>query len=183
MSRFVTWVIGLALIVGAGIVVALEPGEQVRQSPFVVEVPLGETGVGRNIQVEFTDVQLAQAVVIEGETVTTNGIWLVLDIVAMNRTESTGLQSFLLLDGLEVRGSERLEYGIESEILVPGIPTSGSIFFEIPRDRVASGSSARILIGANSDWRLDSAIGITLDLTALTPLSEFEPTPATREAP
>ena len=183
MSRLVTWIIGLALIVGAGVVVALEPNEQVRQAPFIVEVPLGQEGVGRNIQVEFTDVRLADALDLDGELATTNGIWLVVDLVAVNRTEPTGMQSFLLLDGLEFRGSERLEYGIESDILVPGIPTSGSIFFEIPRELAANATSARVLIGTNGDWRLDSAIGLTVNPSELTPEPETTPTPATREAP
>lgn len=182
MSRLLTWLIGLALIVGAGVVVALEPGEQIRQAPFIVEVPVGEQGVGRNIQAEFTDVRLAEALELDGELVTTNGVWLVVDVVAMNRTEPTGMQSFLLLDGLEFRGSERLEYGIESEILVPGIPTSGTIFFEIPRD-LADATSARVLIGTNGDWRLDSAIGLSINPSELTPLAETTPNPATREAP
>lgn len=184
LTRVAAWCAGIALIVGAGVVVALEPGEQVRQSPFVVDRAIGERGIGRNLDVRYESVRLADSVTNGDWTGTTSGVWVVVDLVAMNRVEPTGLQSFLVIGDLEFRGSERLgSDGIESATLTPGIPTRGTLLFEIPRELAEQTSDARILVATMSDWRLDSAIGTTVDLSALTPDRSVEADAAAREAP
>ena len=73
--------------------------------------------------------------------------------------------------------------GIESAVLAPGIPTSGTIMFEIPRELASQTSSARVLISTNSDWRLDSAVQTTVDVSALEALPVVPVSPATKESP
>jgi len=184
VRRGISWLVGLALVIAAGAVVALEPPEQMRQAPFVVEKNLGERGIGRNVEVTFTEVQLADAVEYEEWTGTTTGVWLVVDLTAMNRVEPAGIQSFLLIGDREYRGSDRMgSDGIESAVLAPGIPTSGTIMFEIPRELASQTSSARVLISTNSDWRLDSAVQTTVDVSALEALPVVPVSPATKESP
>ena len=163
--------IGLALMVAAGVVVAAEPVEEVRQAPLEVAVKLGERGVGRNVDVTFTDVRLADTVTTEDSytpwTGTTEGTWVVVDLVASTVIEPQGIQSWLLIDDLLIDGSSRADLGgLENGVLSPGLHTSGSILFEIPND-VLDAKSARVVVGVSSDWRLDSAIALTFDLSAL----------------
>jgi len=172
MTRFVPWLIALGLFAVAGVVVALEPGEQTSQGPFVTEVALDEHGLGRNIEATIRDVRLADVVdldTLDGWHGTTEGVWVVAEVTAASRLENQGLTSFLLIGDLKFTGSERMEYdGLESAILSPGIPTTGTVLFEIPRELAETTTSARVMIGLNRDWRLDSVIGTTVDLSALT---------------
>ncbi|MDH6180620.1 hypothetical protein M2152_000802 [Microbacteriaceae bacterium SG_E_30_P1] len=181
MTAALRWLVGLALIVAAGVVVALEPGEQVRQAPFIETVPLGVDGVGRNLEVRYTDVRLADSLLLEDSVARTQGLWVVVDLVAMNLTEPTGSQSFLLVDGFEYRGLDRLSGGFESDVLVPGIPTEGTVFFEVPRQ--VSDRTVRVALATGSDWRLDSAIAIDVDLSTLRVEDRIEIARSTRVAP
>lgn len=187
MTRVVSWLVAIGVLVLAGVVVALEPPEQLEQGPFVVNTTLGDEGVGRNIEATFTDVRLASEVELddfEGWRGTTEGVWVVATVSVQARVESTGVTSFLLIDDLEFRGSERLDLdGLESWRILAGIPTTGTVLFEIPRELADRTTAARVMIGTNSDWRLDSVISTTVDLSAL----EIEPTvlvaAAARQAP
>ncbi len=184
LTRVATWLGGIALIIGAGVVVALEPGEQVLQSPFVVDTALGDRGIGRNIDVRYEAVRLADVVTSEEWTGTTNGVWVVVDIVAMNRVEPTGLHSSLMIGDKEFDASDRIGiYGMEAASLTPGIPTRGTLVFEIPRELAEQTTDARVLVATLSDSRGDSAIGTTVDLSALSPEPSIEADVATREAP
>lgn len=187
MSRVVSWLVAIGILVIAGVVVALEPPEQLEQAPFIVNTRIGEEGVGRNIQATFSDVRLANVVELdefEGWRGTTEGVWVVATIDVQSRVDSTGVTSFLLIDDLEFRGSERLDLeGLESWRLLAGIPTTGTVLFEIPRELADRTTEARVMIGTSSDWRLDSVISTTVDLSAL----DVQPTvlvaPAARVAP
>lgn len=187
MSRAVAWLIAAGILILGGLVVALEPSEELRQGPFVVDVSLGELGVGRNIEATVTDVSLAETVQLgapEGWKGATEGIWVVAEVTAANKIKSTGLTSFLLIDGLEFRGSDRMNSdGLESAQLMPGIPTTGVVLFEIPRDLAERATEARLLIGLSDDWRLDSAVGTTIDLSDLDVQKTITLSPAVRQAP
>lgn len=187
MTRAVTWLVAVGILVLGGVVVALEPPEQLRQGPFVSEVVLDEAGVGRNIEASIHDVRLAEVVELdefEGWRGTTEGVWVVATVTAQTRVEAALPTSFLLIDGLEYRGSERLGVdGLESWQLLPGMPTTGVVLFEIPRRLAERTTDARLFIGLNADWRLDSVIGTTVDLSALVPEAIVTVQSAAREAP
>lgn len=182
MKRALTWATAVGVLVVSWLVVSLQPGEQLTQGPFVVNVSLNEQGTGRNIEATINDVLLAQVVQVdqfEGVSATTQGTWLVADITAFNLITPRALTSFLLVGDDEFRGSQRLgNDALESRVLVVGIPTSGVVLFEIPRETAATATSATIVIGLSSDWRLDSVIATTIDLTALStePLALVAPT-------
>jgi hypothetical protein len=187
MTRAISWLAAAGILVLAGVVVAVEPSEQLQQGPFVVETTLGDRGTGRNIEATISEVRLATVVEldeVDGWRGTTEGVWVVATVTAATRAEAAGLTGFLLIDGLEFRGSERLDLdGLQSWQLVPGIPTTGTVLFEIPESLAETAHDARLLVGLNPDWRLDSVVGTTVDLAALSVESTVLVSPALREAP
>lgn len=187
ITRVVPWIIAGALLVGAGVVVALEPSEQLAQGPFVVDVGIDEQGSGRNIEATIHDVRVAEQVELdtsEGWTGETEGVWVVADVTAQSILDSAGVQGFLLVGDYEFRGSERLDTdGLESAVLSPGIPVTGALVFEIPRDLLAQAHSARVMVGLSADWRLDSIIATTVDLSSLTVAASTPVSPVNRVAP
>ncbi len=187
MNRVTTWVLAVGILVLAGIVVASEPSEQLQQGPFVVETAFGDRATGRNVEVTISDVRLADVVELdefEGWRGETEGVWVVATVTASTRLQARPLTGFLLIDDLEFRGSDRMDAdGLESWQLLPGIPTTGTVLFEIPRELAQSTVSARLLFGANPDWRLDSIIGTTVDLSSLAVERTIVVAPAHREAP
>jgi hypothetical protein len=187
MTRLVSWVIAIGILVLAGVVVALEPPEQAEQGPFVVDVAQDALGVGRNIEATISNVRLANVVEldeIDGWRGETEGVWVVADVTAATRANPTGLSSFLLIDDLEFRGSDRMGTdGIESWILATGIPTTGTVLFEIPLELAERTTAARVMVGTSGDWRLDSVISTTVDLSALAVDSTAVVAPTARRAP
>lgn len=187
IARILPWVVAVALLVGAGVVVALEPSEQLAQGPFVVDVGLGEQGTGRTIEATIHDVRVAERVELEtsdGWTGATEGVWVVADVTAQSLLDSAGVQGFLLVGDNEFRGSERLDTeGLESAVLSPGIPVTGTLVFEIPRELLAQAHSARVMVGLSPDWRLDSIIATTVDLSSLTVATSTPASPVERVAP
>lgn len=171
MKRLIPFVIGAALLVGAALVHLAEPPDEIRQGPFEVSVQQGQSGVGRNIEVTFENLRFAETVESMddydpwvGET---EGTWLVVDIVAQTRVEPSGIHSFLLIDGLQISGSTRADaVGLEDSTLSPGLPVAGVLLFEVPRD-VVDLTEARVLVGVNTDWRLDSAISIAFNPSSI----------------
>lgn len=187
MRQPVVWLASLGVLVLAGLVVAIEPPEQAEQAPFFVESDVGQQATGRNIEATIENVQLASVIELdefEGWRGTTEGVWVVATLTAETRIEPRSLTGFLLIDDLEFRGSPRLDLdGLDSWQLLPGIPTSGAVVFEIPRDLAETTTSARLAFSLNPDWRLDSLISTTVDLSKLPIENELLVAPAARVAP
>ena len=181
------WPVAAAIIIGAGAVVAIKPPEQMVQGPFFVNVALDERGTGRNIQATFHSVALADTVAldsVDGWVGDTEGVWVAADVTASSLVGRGSVRAFLLIGDYEFRGSERMDGdGLESWTLTPGIPARGTVLFEVPRALLDTATSARLVIGTNSDWRLDSVIATTVDLTALDTQEELTLPPASWEAP
>jgi hypothetical protein len=172
MHRLVSGAVGLALVIAAGVVIAVEPPEEIRQAPIEILVGLGERGIGRNIDVTYLDVRLAKTVTADAYTPwigTTEGTWVVIDLEAATVLEPSGVHSWLLIDGLLIEGSTRADQGgMEDNVVSPGMTVAGSILFEIPDD-VLDATSARVVTSMSSDWRLDSSIAMTFDPSSLSP--------------
>lgn len=181
MKRPLAWLAAAGILVAAGAVVALAPQEQWAQGPIPVAVGLGEEGTGRNIQATIHSVAVAESLEVTGEDWAgdTEGVWVVVEVTAQNRVNPAGIQSSLLIGDLEFRGTDRLDYsGLEQWVLVPGLPTSGPVAFEIPRD--LAGERAVVMLGLGSDSRLDSVITTTVELGELPVLPTLAVAPAGR---
>lgn len=184
MTRPVVWIAAAGVMIAAGAVVALAPQEQWAQGPIAVGVALGEEGAGRNIQATIHSVALADRLELESDDWNggTEGVWVVVEVTAESRTSPVGIRSTLLIGDKAFRGSDRLDYaGLEQWALVPGLPTAGTIVFEIPRELAAE--RAEIMLGVSSDSRLDSVITTTVDLGEVPSEAILTVVPAGRIAP
>lgn len=164
-------VLALALLGLASLVFTLAPTEEQRQAPMEINVDIGETGLGRNIEATVHDVRLAQVAETDsydpwvGET---NGVWVVLDATVASGVNPTLLKSWLTVDGLTYQASGRPgDDTIVGSFISPGVPRSGSVLFEIPRDIAQSSHPVRITFASSSDARLDSTIVVTVRLDEL----------------
>lgn len=170
MSRLVTWIVALAVIVAAGVVIALGPEDETSQAPFETVVALGQHGTGRDIAVTFDDVRAARVVEAEsGEwTGETEGVWIAVDLTATSLLDQSAIHGWLVVDEFIFDGSTRAEEnGLEGAVLSAGLPEAGTLLFEVPQELLETASGARILVAFGSDWRLDSAISLPVDLTTL----------------
>lgn len=186
MRRTVAWALAVGILLLAGVVVALQPREQLIQGPFSVDVALEQEGTGRNIAATFHSIALAE--VVEPDSFSewrgeSEGVWVVVDATVASRVDNTILNSFLLIGDDVYRGSERSEDGLESWSLSPGLPVRGTILFEVSPEVLESATSARIMVGARSDWRLDSVIATTVDLSSLVVEDTLLIAPVERIAP
>ncbi len=162
MRRLATIVIGLALLVAAGLVHAAAPVAEARLGPFQVVVGQGEKGIGRNLEATFENLRFAQSVEVTDSFSpwqgTTEGTWLVVDMAVATRIEPSGIHGVLLVDGLKIPSSTRPGSSVlEDRVQAPGLPEVGVMLFEVP-PYVADLTQARLFVTSQSDWRLDSAI-------------------------
>ena len=177
--------IGLvAVLTVAWFVAQSTPGDAVWQGPIPVEGAVGETLTGRNIEATITDVRIADEVVASnGWAGPTTGVWVVVDASVSRVVDDEGVglgTANLVIDTTTYSASERPDMAtIARQSLSTGIPLTGPLMFEVPRELVQSASAhaAHIQLAANSDTRTDSIIVVEVDLTALT----IEPTIDTNE--
>ncbi|MGD8166582.1 hypothetical protein ACEXOS_005110 [Herbiconiux sp. P16] len=174
----------VAVLVVAGIVSHTAPTEAFWQAPIPVTGVLGEPVTGRNIQATVTGVRAADSVTAStGWTGETTGVWVVVDAsVEAVVTDSGALlgTAQLQIGDRVYSASERPDYGtIAQKSLYTGIPSTGPLMFEVPRDILseASAKDAQIQLAVDSDPRVDSLVVVPVDLTAL----EIEPSIETDE--
>lgn len=175
IRKLLNVVIAAALLVVASLIFTLAPNDEQTQAPVEIPVSIGETGVGRNIEVTVQRLRLAEVIKADGYTPwtgTTPGVWLVVEATMSNVVNSTLPSAFLSVDGLTYDASTRPgSESLTGVVLSPGIPTTGSVLFEIPRDLIRSGNPVNLTFAASHDLRLDSAVVLTVRLDDL----EVEP--------
>ncbi|MGV8881316.1 MAG: hypothetical protein ACOH19_04110 [Rhodoglobus sp.] len=168
-------VVAVALLVLASLVFTLAPSDEQNQAPVEIPVAIGETGVGRNIEVTVQRLRLAEVAEADGYspwTGTTPGVWLVVEATMSNVVNSTLPSASLSINGVTYDASTRPgSESLTGMVLSPGIPTTGSVLFEIPRDLITSAEPVKLTFTASHDVRLDSAIVLTVRLDDL----EVEP--------
>jgi len=172
MIRVLKVVVALAVLALASLVFSLAPSEEQRQAPVEIVVDIGQTGLGRNIEATVHSVRLAEVAETDEWSGETNGVWVIVDATASNVVSPRSLSAWLTVDGLTYEASTRPDQAsLLSGALSPGIPTTGSFAFEVPRDIASSPHAVRISLGASRDVRLDSTVVIQLRLDEL----EIEP--------
>lgn len=181
MTRLMTWLATIVLLVVAGVVSAVAPAEDAEVAPFIVSGQIGDPVAGRDIVATATDVRTATTVTGPTETNgdepwTSEGNWLVVDVDVASVTgprtvRITGAvtldNAVFVLDGREYRATERTPSMLGARLL-PRIPSHGSLAFELP----ALTGAGVLHLSLSSDTRMDSVLEIPIDLDALTPLVE-----------
>ena len=175
MRKVINGVIAAALLVLASLLFTLAPSDEQNQAPVEIPVSIGQTGLGRNIETTVHDVRLADVVTADGYrtwTGTTPGVWVVVNATVANVVNPTSLGAWLSVDGLTYEASTRPDFdSLEGVVLSPGIPTTGFVLFEIPRDLIDMDVPVKLTFAPSHDLRLDSAIVLSVRLEDL----EIEP--------
>lgn len=162
------WAAGAAMIAAAAGLIAIIPPPNADPDPFVTTVARGERGVGRNIDVTVVGLRRTREVSVPSYTSwNATGNWLVVDVRAASVVTQTGANlsgAQFLIDGKTYTASNRPDalYTLMGKALVPGVPRTGSIVFELP-GTMTSGSG-ELAFSVNSDVRADSQIRVPVDL-------------------
>lgn len=170
-----------ALLVVAGVVADTAPGESGWQAPIEVGGAIGETLTGRNIEATVLEVRAADAVTTaNGWAGATTGVWIVVDasVAAVVEDEAAPLgYAVLQIGDRSYSASERPGLStLARASLSTGIPVTGPLLFEVPRDALGSadGRAARLELGISADPRVDSVLVVPVDLTALAVQPQLE---------
>lgn len=177
-------VVLVGLLAVAGVVADTAPSGGGWQAPIDVDGHVGETVTGRNIEATVHGVRAADSVLTSnGWQGVTTGVWIVVDLSVSTVVDDRGT----LLGGGVLRIGDRSYSAsdrpglsvLADQSLSVGIPLTGPLLFEIPRDDLDSsdGRAARLELGLGADPRVDSRLVVPVDLTTLS----VEPTIETEE--
>lgn len=171
-KRFGPWALAVALLTGAWFVQLSTPDEYSYEQPFVTSVVVGEHGVGRNIAVTVKEVVIADRVT-DSEGVSLDGTWVVVhfDAEAVHTGRLANLRyATLLADGLEYVATERLKTGLDMP-LVPGIPRSGSMVFEVAPQALTG--TLEVTFALDPITMLDSVIEVRVPIDDVQRVAEI----------
>jgi len=159
------------LLVLASLAFMLAPSEERLQAPIEITVEMGETGTGRNIEATVHSVRVADVAKTDSFdpwTGETNGVWLIVDATVSSGVKPTLSRIWLTVDGVTYQASTRPKSeSIDSKIVSPGVPLTGSVVFEVPLEVAQSSTPVRITFGAGSDARLDTVIVVPVHIDDL----------------
>jgi hypothetical protein len=162
------------ILVIAGGISHTTPDDEQQQGPIIVRGELGETMSGRNIRATVDDVRIAESVTASnGWAGSTSGVWIVVDLSVEAVVDDFGVSlgtAVIRVGDTTWSASPRPDDGTIAETsLDVGIPRSGPLMFEVPRDLVSSegGRTAQLQLGEDSDPRADSLLVIPVDLALL----------------
>lgn len=157
-----SWVTAAILLLGAWFVVRMTPSAEQTQAPFEVNTTIGEWGTGRNIRARVVGSRFADA--LDEWDGPRPGNWLVVDVEAEAVTKADTLSAWLTIDGATYQSSERTVGTMFRSSLVPGLPTAGSLFFELPADTEPGSATVKMGLGLDRDPVLDSLIVVPIEL-------------------
>lgn len=172
------WAAGAAMIAAAAALIAIIPPPNADPDPFVATVAQGERGIGRNIDITVVGVRRTHEISVASYTGwNATGNWLVVEVRAASVVTQTGANlsgAQFLIDGKTYTASNRPDalYTLMGQALVPGVPRTGSIVFELP-ETMTSGSG-ELAFSVNSDVRADSQIRVPVDLAKVPAVASVE---------
>lgn len=168
MRRATVVLLSVALVAAAVLVRATTPDAGLREAPFVERASLGVTAPSRELDVRMLTVGVAETLGSGDEELTTSGVWVVAALTAAAVNDPTGVQATLLVDGRSYAATGRLGGAtLDSGYVDPGLPQSGVVAFEVPRELVDAGRTVVIRISASSAPRLDAVVDLAVDLGEL----------------
>lgn len=190
MTRAVSWIIALAMVVAAWFVAGATPdGEQRLADPFPVVAELGEPIDADNLAVTVHEVQRADRVSTGGWFA--EGTWLVvsLDAALIEREPASLGLAYLRVGDRTFLASERVKaYDPDAAIsgwgLHVGIPQSGTLVFELPPDIAGDDRAAEAVLqlsvgtplpglSPSENQQGSAVIELPVDLTTLERAAEF----------
>lgn len=177
MRRHVlTWLLTAALLACAWMVskAALPDSSTIEAFPATAQI--GEETGARNLVVTVTDARIASRVS-DAAGWTADGNWLVIDLEAAGAGEHgpSALSLAELTIGERTFSATERGTTFARQVLVTGVPRSGSLAFELPDDETRETGVLRLGIptGARGEVLLDGVIDLPLDLSTLPVSSEI----------
>lgn len=162
------WAGGLACVAAAWGVIAVTPGDEFADQPFVVQARLGEPAEGREMRITVLEAQKASHVEDEHGW-SADGTWVLVEFEgeALTVEEDASLNRLQLRIGQRVYvPSDRPARADPDGQLHVGVPETMTAAFEIAEED-AEKRAVLDLGFVRADERLDSAIRLDLDLSAL----------------
>lgn len=173
MRSSVSVVLTAAFVSAALALSLLVPAEEFQQGPFVQTVSVPNVKVdSREFSVTVTKATLADRVQTPDWTGTTEGVWLVVDIVFERRIDPGPITGTFHIGDIDYDLSTRpdtvsIDGGAARS--QPGIPWAGSMLVELPLSALElPGADAAVLrFATQSDTRLEGVVDYRVDLTKL----------------
>lgn len=167
-SRALPWVLGAALVVGAGALVALTPDDDALVAPIERTGAIDETATSRALIATAVDTRFARTVETD-DGWSADGHWLIVTVIAS--APETEVDASIRLATLAVgdrvfQASERPSASLVGSPLRVGIDTVGMLAFELPPD-VDSGTAELRLTPDFYTAELDDLVVITLPLDGI----------------
>ncbi|WP_144874472.1 hypothetical protein [Microbacterium sp. 1.5R] len=167
-NRALPWIIGAALVVGGGALVALTPDDDAVVAPIERHGAIGETTTSRALIATAVDTRFAKTIETD-DGWSAEGHWLVVAVHAS--APETEVDASIRLATLAVgdrvfQASERPSASLVGSPLRVGIDTGGMLAFELPAD-VDSGTAELRLTPDYYTAELDDLVVITLPLDGI----------------
>lgn len=175
MRAAAAWATAAILVAGAWTLTLLAPADDAGDEAFVTTMTIGQPAAGRNIAATVSTVRATDTIT-AADGWTADGTWVVVDLSA----EAMSSQSAGYLRGATLTIGDRTfsatergpdEMTLLGSQLVPGVPLSGSLMFEVPDDAL-DGTARLRLATSTSPWG-DTILEMTIDLEALERVDEI----------
>lgn len=172
MSRrdtLLPWVLTAILLAGAWGLNAITLDDDAAYSDIVTTGAIGETVIADNLEVVVTDVHAARSIM-DANGWAADGTWVVIDIdaAAVDSQDGAAIRLAELVIGDRMfTASERPVSALQAIPLVPGVPRSGSLAFELPPDALVGTATLRLGTTTIGALRPVAEIPIALDELAV----------------
>lgn len=167
MRRALPWLLGAALVLGAGLMTAATPDDEAVVGPITVHGQVGETVASRTIVAAVTDATFADEVAESAWDAEGNWLVITLDASAATTELDAAIQlATLAVDGRVFQASERPSTTLRGTALRVGTDTTGTLSFELPTD-LDSGRAELRLAPSYSTPELDDLVVISIELDSL----------------
>jgi hypothetical protein len=189
-GRFAEGLVSLGSLVGAGllILVALAVASLIprsdadvehQQRPFAVRGGVGDTRSTRALDIRVLGVRGAGKITDGDRTHDTGGVWVIVKVRVATRTEAGLIPYAAVRDdrGRTFWHSARIEQPLDGRFIQPGIPLTGELVFEVPKD---AATHLTALFADNSlDQRMDRQVEIALPTVDRATVDGWAATPPT----
>jgi hypothetical protein len=147
--RVLGWPISLLLIVATVVagnaIIEHTPGSQEFSRPYIHSGPIGTELDGYTFVATVDGVKGAPSAELDGDELTTDGVFVVVSVTLTARQEPTHLQTVAVVDqqGRVYTWTRSIDQGLFQYTLEPDVPITGDLLFEVPRD-AAPGLKVRL---------------------------------------
>lgn len=166
LHKSARWLVGTALVAGAGLLSAITPSDQSIIGPFVVSGDQGAPTASRMLQAQVVSTSFADSIVADGGDWKASANWLVIELEASAlQTEERAEIDFatLSVDGLVFRASERVPETLLGKHLHLGTDTTGVLVFELA-DGIHAGEGELRLTTHYRTPQLDDLLALRVSL-------------------